>query len=371
MKTNLKIESSDLSDNLHHAETIKCVVWDLDNTIWDGILLEDNNVHIRPHVIEVIKSLDKRGILNSIASRNEYEPIMQALKNAKIDDYFLYPQINWNPKSTSIGKIAEMLRLDVNAFAFVDDQEAEREEVKLAFPSILCLKDSEVAQILNMPEFSPVHITEDTGIRRMLYLAEERRDQAEQEYQGPKDEFLSSLGMQLCITRATEVDLDRVEELTIRTHQLNSTGRIYSRKELLSSCNSTSQKLLVASLADRFGTYGKIGIVLMDCGETDWHVRLLLMSCRVLNRGVGTIILNYLMNLARENGVTLYSDFVPTDRNRIMYITYKLAGFTEHSRTDNLVVLRDTGKSPANIPNYVKILQMIPGVSNSERIDIL
>ena len=335
---------------------VKCVVWDLDHTVWDGILLEDKSVHVRPEVIEVIRALDSRGILNSIASRNEYEPAMKELKKAKIDEYFLHPQINWNPKSMAVQKIADLLRLDVGALAFIDDQEVEREEVRFTCPRVLCLADSEVAQILQRPEFTPAHITDDARMRRHLYLAEERRQRAEEEDSGPKEEFLRTLGMRLRIARATEPDLDRVEELTIRTHQLNSTGRIYSRDELLNCCNSHSQRLLIASLDDRFGTYGKIGIVLMDCNESNWHVRLLLMSCRVLNRGVGTIILNYLMHSAREAGVTLDSDFVSTERNRIMYVTYKLAGFTEYKREKEVIVLRDSGAVSVKLPEYVEII---------------
>src|SRR6266540_6551634 len=87
-------------------QSIKCVVWDLDNTVWDGILLEDREVVLRPHVVEILKTLDERGILHSVASRNEHDLAMAKLQEFGIAEYFLYPQINWNPKSGSVAQIA-------------------------------------------------------------------------------------------------------------------------------------------------------------------------------------------------------------------------------------------------------------------------
>jgi FkbH-like protein len=80
-------------------KSIKCVVWDLDNTLWHGTLFEDENVYLRDHVVEIIKGLDNRGILQSIASKNEYDQAMKKVQEFGLDEYFLYPQINWNSKA--------------------------------------------------------------------------------------------------------------------------------------------------------------------------------------------------------------------------------------------------------------------------------
>ena len=110
-------------------QTIKCVVWDLDNTVWDGILLEDREVVLRPHVVDILKTLDERGILHSVASRNDHDLAMAKLEEFGIAEYFLYPQINWNPKSGSVAQIAKDINTGLDAIAFVDDQPFEREEV--------------------------------------------------------------------------------------------------------------------------------------------------------------------------------------------------------------------------------------------------
>jgi len=89
-----------------HAQ-VKCVVWDLDNTLWNGILLEQDDVDIRPGVRELLQHFDQRGILNSVASKNEFRPCLEAAGGAGMAEYFLAPQINWMPKSENIKRIAE------------------------------------------------------------------------------------------------------------------------------------------------------------------------------------------------------------------------------------------------------------------------
>jgi FkbH-like protein len=101
---------------------------------------------------------------------------------------------------------------------------------------------------------------------------------------------------------------------------------------------SDDHLVLVADLVDKFGSYGTIGLALAERGDP-WHLRLLLMSCRTMSRGVGTILLNHVMTRAKEAGSRLRADFVETGRNRMMQVTYAFAGFEEASRDGNRVVL--------------------------------
>src|SRR5690554_3135807 len=121
---------------------IKCVIWDLDHTIWEGILMEDSTVRLHDHIVEVIETLDQRGILQSIASRNEHDVAMEKLKQLGIDHYFIYPQINWNNKSASIQSIVESINIGMDTIAFIDDQPYEREEVNFHHPDVLCIDAS-------------------------------------------------------------------------------------------------------------------------------------------------------------------------------------------------------------------------------------
>ena len=118
----------------HQRPPVKCIVWDLDNTLWDGVLLETDNVRLREEFVAVIQQLDQRGILHSIASKNDHQHAWQKLTQLGIADYFLYPQINWSPKGENIRTIATNFNLGLDTFAFVDDSEFELAQVGELLP---------------------------------------------------------------------------------------------------------------------------------------------------------------------------------------------------------------------------------------------
>jgi FkbH-like protein len=336
-------------------QKVKCVIWDLDNTIWQGVILEDNDVTLRPGVIEIIKTLDGRGILQSIASKNEFNLAWRKLVDFGIGEFFLDPQINWNPKSESIKIIAKSLNIATDSIAFIDDQIFEREEVKFALPEVLGIDATQINQLLAMAELNPRFITADSKLRRKMYQSEMRRKEAEEKYNGPQEAFLASLNLVLTIGEVKEGDLERAEELTVRTHQLNSTGYPYSYEELERFRKSKQHKLLIAALEDRFGSYGKIGLALIECKKDLWTLKLLLMSCRVMSRGVGSVMINHIANLARKNQVRLQAEFLATERNRMMYVTYKFAGFEAVLAREKFVLFENHLNQIQPFPNYLKI----------------
>lgn len=336
-------------------KTLKCVVWDLDNTLWDGVLLEDHRVELRRAAIDVIKALDERGILHSIASRNDHDAAMAKLNELGIAEYFLYPQINWNNKSSSIEQIARLLNIGLDTIAFVDDQPFERDEVKFSLPSTRCIDAADVARIPALPEANPRFVTEDSRVRRRMYLADIERKKIEDAHAGTPEQFLASLDMRFVIARAREEDLKRAEELTLRTNQLNTTGDTYSYEELDRLRRSPSHDLLIASLDDRYGTYGKIGLALVEREPAAWTIRLLLMSCRVMSRGVGTVLLNHIIRSARDAGVELRAEFVSTNRNRMMYVTYKFAGFREVSHAGGRSLMVNDYSQIQGFPPYMSV----------------
>lgn len=338
-------------------QKIKCVVWDLDNTIWQGTILEDEHVILNSKIVEVIKCLDKRGILQSICSKNEYSMAKDKLIELGLWKYFLYPEINWNSKSSNITNIAKNLNIALDTFAFVDDQQFELDEVNQVYPQILCISAGKSLEIPQMDRMNPTFITEESKLRRQMYQNDIVRNAAEKEFVGTKEKFLASLNMKFKIYHAKEDDLKRAEELTIRTHQLNSTGYIYSYNDLKDCINNSEYELLVTTLEDKYGTYGTIGLALIHKVNKEWSIDLLLMSCRVMSRGVGNILLNYICNQARKENAIVNARFVPTNRNRIMYITYKFNGFTELSekKKDNVVILQANMNYERKIPGYVDL----------------
>lgn len=336
-------------------QKIKCLIWDLDNTLWNGVLLEDSRVLLRAGVTDVIKTLDGRGILQSVASKNSYEAAMAKLEEFGLNEFFLYPQINWNSKSSSIKAIVQEINIGMDAVAFIDDQDFELEEVNYTLPEVRLIHAEMLEHIPDMPEMTPRFITEDSKLRRLMYKGDIQRKHVEEVFEGPQEEFLASLQMKLTISPLGEGDLQRAEELTVRTHQLNSTGYTYSYEELDKLRKSDRYKIFIAGLEDKYGTYGKIGLMLIECLPEEWCIKLLLMSCRVMSRGVGTILLNYIMGCAQKAGVRLKADFVPNDRNRVMYVTYKFSGFKEIIENGEKIVFENDLRHIQPFPDYVKV----------------
>lgn len=349
------IKSKQASRVQDDKKVIKCVVWDLDNTLWDGVLLEDDYIALRTLVVDIIKTLDSRGILQSLASKNEDIKAMAKLRELGLHEYFLYPQINWNSKAASIQEIAKSLNVSLDAIALIDDQQFELEEVSFSFPEVLCIHTTELNQLLDRPEMNPRFITEDSKKRRLMYVSDIERKQAEKEFIGPQEIFLATLNMTLTITSAKEEDLQRAEELTVRTNQLNTTGYTYSYEELNHFRQSEHHKLFIASLDDKYGSYGKVGLALVECQEGKWIIRLLLMSCRVMSRGVGTVLLTYIMRLAKTSNVGLYAEFLSNQRNRMMYITYKFAGFKVVEKLGDLVIFKHDLGQIQPWPDYMQV----------------
>jgi len=334
---------------------IKCVVWDLDQTIWEGVLLEDRHVTLRSGIVEVIRTLDARGILQSIASKNDHATAMQKLMQFGLADYFLYPQINWNAKATAVEKIAKAINIDLDTIAFIDDQPFERDEVHFSWPMVRCFDGVDLDRLLALPAMQPKFVTRDAQRRRQMYLSNIARETAEKSFEGPQTAFLASLSMRLRIFPAQEEDLQRAEELTVRTNQLNATGYTYSYAELNHFRQSSDHQLLIASLEDTYGTYGHIGLALLECTPSCWTIKLLLMSCRVLSRGVGGVLLTHLLQSAKAQGVRLQAEFVPTDRNRMMNITYRFAGFEEVAQQGAIQIFEHPLDPIHPFPDYMHV----------------
>ena len=183
---------------------IKCVVWDLDNTIWDGVLIEDglSGLRLRSEIVGIIVELDRKGILQSVASKNNPEDALAALRHFGLADLFLFPRISWAPKSEAIRSIREQLDLGIDTFAFVDDQEFERAEVHSRHPEVLAIDPSQLQQAIAGDRFR-VQATEEGALRRRFYLEEAGRREALQSSGTVYEDFLRSCEIEV---RIADVD---------------------------------------------------------------------------------------------------------------------------------------------------------------------
>ncbi|QDQ11406.1 HAD-IIIC family phosphatase [Streptomyces spectabilis] len=307
---------------------VKCLVWDLDNTLWQGTLVEDGHVEVDDTLRKVVTELDARGVLQAVSSRNDHDEAWAKLEELGLAEYFVLPHIGWGPKSDSVRSIAERLNFSLKTIAFIDDLPTERAEVAYHLPEVRCYPAEQAGQLLGLPEFSPPVVTVDARRRREMYQAGFQRDLQREEYQGADEEFLRSLDLVMRIGKARDEEITRVEELTLRTSQMNATGVHYSDAALRSLLTDEDHEVLVVSMADRFGPHGAVGVMLIEKTPGAWRIKLLATSCRVVSFGAGAVLLRWLTDAAARAGVHLVADFRRTERNRMMEVAYRFAGFT-------------------------------------------
>ncbi|WP_320068829.1 HAD-IIIC family phosphatase [Micromonospora sp. RTGN7] len=306
---------------------VKCLVWDLDNTLWTGTLLEDDTVSVPAAIRETIIELDARGVLLSIASRNDHDLAWARLTELGLAEYFVAPQIGWGRKPASIRAIADELQFALGTIAFIDDQLTEHAEINHHLPEVRCYRADQATELPGLPEFTPAAVTVDSRRRRQMYQAKFRRDTAREGFQGADEEFLRSLELVMVIDRAGPEDISRLEELTLRTSQMNATGVHYSDAALRGLLDDPDHEVLVVSMSDRFGPHGAVGVLLLERFPHVWHLKLLATSCRVVSFGAGAVLLRWISDQAARAGVHLAADFRPTERNRIMEVAYRFGGF--------------------------------------------
>jgi FkbH-like protein len=222
-------------------------------------------------------------------------------------------------------------------------------------PQVRVVDAADLSAFLDIPEMNPEFITDDSRKRRQMYRSDIERAEAEQEFVGPTEEFLATLDMRFTLAPCTEDDLQRAEELTVRTNQLNTTGYTYGYDELNAFRTSPDHLLLVAGLDDKYGSYGKIGLALVEKAPEFWTIKLLLMSCRVMSRGVGTIMMSHIMSEAKNAGAKLRAEFKPNGRNRMMYVTYKFGGFKEIGTEGDLTIFEHGLETVQPFPEYVDV----------------
>ncbi|MBE5798421.1 MAG: HAD-IIIC family phosphatase [Clostridiales bacterium] len=312
---------------------VKCVVWDLDGTLWDGVLIEtdDANVlQIRPEVLEVIKALDERGIVQSVASKNDHQAAWPVLERLGVAEYFLYPQIHWNAKSGSLQEIAASLNIGVDSFALIDDSVFEREQVKSVLPQVRVYEN--VSGLLDLPEFS-VQVTEESRNRRAMYKAEEKRNALKKASNTDIVDFLHRCNLRMTIFKPqTEQELLRCYELIVRTNQLNMSGRKYTREEFDALMADGLRESFAFSCADDFGEYGIVGFGQYHVDGGILVFDEFAMSCRVAGKYVESALFAHLLVRSEcENG--LFS-VIKTKKNQLLRSTLEQIGFEKQMENE-------------------------------------
>lgn len=294
---------------------VKCVVWDLDNTLWDGVLVEDgpDKLNLKPSIRQVIEELDKRGILQSVASKNDHDEALDILKRVELDDFFLAPQISWMPKSEGIKAIASQLNIGLDSLLFVDDSEFERRQVSAVLPEVRTIDAERYLEIADLEECK-VPVTAESRDRRKMYRVETQRQSLAKTFAEDYIAFLRHCEIQMNVRPMNESNLERVHELTQRTNQMNFSGNRYDRSVLQRILSNPDLDTYVIEVEDRFGSYGVVGFCIVDSRTpimTD-----LMFSCRIQSKRIEHAFLTFLIRkYVASTGLDFQAAYRKTPRN--------------------------------------------------------
>jgi FkbH-like protein len=305
----------------------KVLVLDCDNTIWRGVVGEDGvdglevpEPHLAVQDFAIVQQA--KGVLVCLASKNREEDVLEVLErrpDMRLNaSHIVAHRINWQPKSANIRSLAAELNLGLDAFVFVDDNPIECAQMRAELPQVVTIQlpaEHEILAFLTrLWMFDKLTATaEDAGRTRMYKENSARR--AMESAVADIGEFLTALDLKINIAAPSQDEWARVEQLTQRTNQFNFTTRRRTAQELKSSLANGANVFRVR-VSDRFGDYGLVGAIVAQNTGTTLLVDNLMLSCRVLGRGVEHAMLRRLGELAEELGLQDVSlPYIATVRN--------------------------------------------------------
>lgn len=300
--------------------------------MWDGILGEQeaDKIVLRPDALRTMRALDERGILQSVASKNDHAITWQVLERLGVAELFLYPEINWSPKSVNIRRIVSALNIGLDSCAFIDDSAFERAEVSHELPQIRVLSDSVVSELLQWPEFD-VPVTAESKQRRTYYEAETQRKEQAREYGDRYEAFLKACQMEATLFVPNEPDqVQRCLELLQRSNQLNLSTHRYSAEEFEQLLHRPESLCICTSCHDRFGEYGIVGFASLLLSKEKLILKDFVLSCRVAQKKLENAWFAWLRNSAANAGYqAVYAPYVKTTRNSVLLSAFADVGFVQ------------------------------------------
>ena len=300
------------------AVKVKCVAWDLDNTLWKGVFIENKpaDLVLNQGAIAVIRKLDEIGIIQTAISKNSEEEVMPYLKEIGLAEYFLYPAINWGQKSENLKKIAKALNINIDTFAVVDDSAFERSEVGTALPMVRVFAETQIGELLALPEFD-VPVTPESKNRRKLYQTEQKRTEVSESFSGDYKSFIKNCEFQLTIFKPATIDeITRCYELIQRTNQLNISTKRYSEANFGEIVKDDTCLKLAFDCKDKFGEYGIVGFCIVKVEADNYRITDFVISCRIAQKMVEHSFIEWLFGQMKQKFINdLYVDFVRTSRN--------------------------------------------------------
>ena len=323
----------------------KCLVLDLDNTLWAGILGEDGIEGISfdgdypgkafAHWQDGLKQLKQSGVMLAICSKNNASDVQEVWnKRTEMilkEEDFVAKRINWQDKATNIQSIAEELNIGLDSIVFVDDNPTERELVRQLLPMVEVPEWSSNPYDLpllynNLIEhyFMVYSITEEDKNKTEQYHQNALRQQQQSQFASFED-FVRSLNIELTIQPINDVTHKRVAQMTQKTNQFNLTTKRYTEDDI-QRLITKGARIYTLSVADKFGDNGITGCMILLPNEAGWVIDTLLLSCRILGKGIEYAFVKYVLTVLPKNSIVL-AEYYPTEKNAQVATFYDKLGF--------------------------------------------
>jgi FkbH-like protein len=356
----------------------KCLVLDLDNTLWGGVIGEDglggielghSGIGLAYREFQMaILALHQRGVILAIASKNNRDDALAAIK-AHPDmilrpEHFAALEIHWQDKAQSIVRISERLNIGLDSLVFWDDNPVERGIVRDQIPDVLVpdvpSDPSEYVRCLvDLPCFDTLTLTAEDQRRGQMYREQAERDsflgETVQGVNGSElDAYYASLEMVVDISAANDVSIPRIAQLTQRTNQFNLTTRRYSEADVRALSRDHAWRVYTLSLRDRFGDLGLVGAAMVHTQPDAWELDTFLMSCRALGRRVEEAFAAFLVRAAMTDGKPLQGVFVPTKKTAPIQEMLERHGWLREEIPGGEHQLR-VKIAPLDIPSWLRV----------------
>jgi len=327
----------------------KCLVVDLDNTLWGGIIGDDGLENIQIGDLGIgkaftelqlwIKQLQKRGIILAVCSKNTESVAKEPFEKhpemkLRLEDIAVFVA-NWENKVDNIRYIQGILNISFDSMVFLDDNPFERNMVKTSIPGITVPELPEdpaeyISFLRTLNLFETATLTEDDTKRTRQYQEESLRVTVQRSFSNEND-FLSSLDMVSVVQPFTPFNIPRVAQLTQRSNQFNLRTVRYTESEIHAIASSNEYIPLTFTLADRFGDYGLVSVIILKKHNNGLFIDTWIMSCRVLKRGMEKFVLNQIVSAACKNRFNLLrGEYIPTAKNGMVKDHYEMLGFNKN-----------------------------------------
>jgi len=315
----------------------KCIVLDLDNTLWGGIIGEDGfdriDLSLKPPGMafmefqRVLLALYQRGVILAINSRNNEDEALRAIRDHPFmvlrEEHFATMKINWSDKISNIKEIAQELNIGLDSIVYFDDDPINRELMSKAIPQIktVDLPDDPslyASTLMQINDFNTLVMTNEDRNRGEMYRQEHKRTELKRSSSNLED-FLKQLEIRVTMKKANNFTIPRIAQLTLKTNQFNLTTRRYQEEDVETLAQDHTKLIGCAQTQDKFGNNGITGVYIVNKNHVDkeWFIDTFLLSCRVMGRGIEDAMMGYILSKAKEEGVTkVKAEFIPTKKNK-------------------------------------------------------